>query len=106
MANTRLMLWFAFAAILYLNYEAWMRDYQQPASAAAVTMPAGAVSASKSLADTLPTAPTTPITPGTATPAASTGSAPAAPTAPSPPAEPGASDTTPAPAAPSPPPAK
>ena len=92
MANTRLMLWFAFAAILYLNYEAWMRDYQQPASAAAVTMPAGAVSASKSLADTLPTAPTTPITPGTATPAASTGSAPAAPTAPSPPAEPGASE--------------
>ena len=93
MANTRLMLWFAFAAILYLNYEAWMRDYQQPASAAAVTMPAGAVSASKSLADTLPTAPTTPITPGTATPAASTGSAPAAPTAPSPPAEPGASES-------------
>ena len=57
MANTRLMLWFAFAAILYLNYEAWMRDYQQPASAAAVTMPAGGASASKSLADTLPTAP-------------------------------------------------
>ena len=93
MANTRLMLWFAFAAILYLNYEAWMRDYQQPASAAAVTMPAGGVSASKSLADTLPTAPTTPITPGTATPAASTGSAPAAPPPPSPPAEPGASES-------------
>ena len=32
MPNTRLMLWFAFAAILYLNYEAWMRDYQPPAS--------------------------------------------------------------------------
>ena len=81
MANTRLMLWFAFAAILYLNYEAWMRDYQQPASAAAVTMPAGGASASKSLADTLPTAPSTPTT---ATPAASTGSAPVAPTAASP----------------------
>ena len=87
MANTRLMLWFAFAAILYLNYEAWMRDYQQPASAAAVTMPAGGASASKSLADTLPTAPTP------ATPAAGTGSAPAAPSAASPPPEPAASDS-------------
>ena len=36
MANTRLMLWFALAAILYLNYEAWMRDYREPASTAAV----------------------------------------------------------------------
>ncbi len=89
MANTRIMLWFAFVAILYLNYEAWMRDYQQPATAAAVTMPAGGASASKSLADTLPTAPT----PSTATPAASTGSAPAAPTAARPPAEPGASES-------------
>ena len=31
MPNTRVMLWIAFAAILFLNYEAWMRDY--PASA-------------------------------------------------------------------------
>ena len=35
MANTRIMIWFAFAAILYLNYEAWIRDYQAPASTAA-----------------------------------------------------------------------
>jgi len=27
MPNTRVMLWIAFAAILFLNYEAWMRDY-------------------------------------------------------------------------------
>jgi YidC/Oxa1 family membrane protein insertase len=60
MANTRVMLWFAFAAILYLNYEAWVRDYQEPASAAAVTLPAGGASAAKSLADTIPTAPATP----------------------------------------------
>ena len=33
MANTRLMLWVALAAILYLNYEAWMRDYREPAAA-------------------------------------------------------------------------
>ena len=31
MANTRLMLWVALAAILYLNYEAWTRDYREPA---------------------------------------------------------------------------
>jgi YidC/Oxa1 family membrane protein insertase len=104
MANTRIMLWFAFAAILYLNYEAWMRDYQQPASAATVTMPAGGASASKSLADTLPTAPITPstatpstATPSTATPVASTGSTPAAPTAASPPAEPAATESAGAP---------
>ena len=28
MPNTRIMLWLALAAILYLNYEAWMKDYQ------------------------------------------------------------------------------
>ena len=32
MPNTRVMLWIALAAILFLNYEAWMRDY--PASLA------------------------------------------------------------------------
>ncbi|MGD0501411.1 MAG: membrane protein insertase YidC [Steroidobacteraceae bacterium] len=57
MANTRIMLWFAFVAILYLNYEAWVRDYQGPAAAAAVPAPAGSASAPKSLADTVPTAP-------------------------------------------------
>ena len=30
MPNTRIMLWVAFAAILYLNYEAWMHDYREP----------------------------------------------------------------------------
>jgi len=60
MANTRIMLWFAFVAILYLNYEAWVRDYQGPAAAAAVPAPAGSASAPKSLADTVPTAPSGP----------------------------------------------
>src|SRR5580658_8918297 len=27
MPNTRMLLWFALAAILYFNYEAWMHDY-------------------------------------------------------------------------------
>ena len=84
MANTRIMIWFAFAAILYLNYEAWIRDYQAPASTAAVTTTAGSAPASKSLADTVPTASSTAAAPG-ATPstaaAPSTGSAPAAPPA-------------------------
>ena len=35
MPNTRAMLWLAFAAILFLNYEAWMRDY--PASTPTVS---------------------------------------------------------------------
>lgn len=30
MPNTRVMLWVALAAILFLNYEAWMRDYPAP----------------------------------------------------------------------------
>ena len=84
MANTRIMIWFAFAAILYLNYEAWIRDYQAPASAAAVTMTPGSAPASKSLADTVPTASSTAAAPGASpsTPASpSTGSAPAAPPA-------------------------
>ena len=35
MPNTRVMLWVALAAILYLNYEAWMQDYREPAPSAA-----------------------------------------------------------------------
>ena len=86
MANTRIMLWFAFIAILYLNYEAWMRDYQAPASTAAVTMTAGSAAASKSLADTVPTAPSTAAVPATtpstaAAPGPSAGSAPPSPPA-------------------------
>ena len=42
MPNTRVMLWVAFAAILYLNYEAWMHDYREPAAVAAAQSAAGA----------------------------------------------------------------
>ena len=75
MANTRVMLWFAFVAILYLNYDAWVRDYQAPAVSAALATPAGSASAPKSLADTVPTAPST------AAPQAQAASSAAAPTA-------------------------
>jgi YidC/Oxa1 family membrane protein insertase len=76
------MLWFALAAILYLNYEAWMRDYREPASTAAVITSTGTAAAPKSLADTVPTAPNAAPSAATA-PSASGGSAPAAPPAPS-----------------------
>jgi YidC/Oxa1 family membrane protein insertase len=56
MPNTRIMLWVAFAAILYLNYEAWMHDYAAPTPisaqpAAGVPSAPGAVN---SLADSVP----------------------------------------------------
>jgi YidC/Oxa1 family membrane protein insertase len=84
MANTRIMLWFAFFAILYLNYEAWMHDYREPASTVAASTAAGTGAAPKSLADSVPAAPTTAAAPGAAAaPNASGGPAPAAAAAPS-----------------------
>src|SRR5258708_29534781 len=41
MTNIRIMLWAALAAVLFLNYEAWMQDY--PASSVA-RAPAGTAS--------------------------------------------------------------
>ncbi len=40
MPNTRMMLWIALAAILYFNYDAWMRDYGAPSAPASVSQPA------------------------------------------------------------------
>ena len=37
MPNIRLMLWGVLAAILFLNYQTWMHDYQSPAAPAAQT---------------------------------------------------------------------
>ena len=39
MPNIRLMLWGVLAAILFLNYQTWMHDYEPPASAAAGANP-------------------------------------------------------------------
>jgi len=61
------MLWVALAAILYLNYEAWMRDYSEPApsaaapsaaapSAAGAPSAAAAPAPANSLADSIPKA--------------------------------------------------
>ena len=57
MPNIRLMLWGVLAAILFLNYETWLHDYEPPASA--VTQPAAATpaaSAANTLGDTVPQA--------------------------------------------------
>jgi YidC/Oxa1 family membrane protein insertase len=82
--NPRILLWVALAFVLYLNYEAWTRDYAPPP--AAVTAP-GAANGAGSLGNTVPQAPATPAPeapasappvapPATAAPAAA---APAAP---------------------------
>ena len=60
MPNTRVMLWVALAAILFLNYEAWMRDY--PASTLTGTAPSavdGSATGSR-LGESVPQASPTP----------------------------------------------
>jgi YidC/Oxa1 family membrane protein insertase len=56
MPNTRILLWAALAAILYLNYEAWVHDYQAPTAASAGRPAAGAPGSSSTLGDSLPQA--------------------------------------------------
>jgi YidC/Oxa1 family membrane protein insertase len=64
MPNTRVMLWLAFAAIMYLNYEAWMHDYREGAVVAAAQSAAGTPDAAHTLADSVPKA--EPANPGAA----------------------------------------
>src|SRR5262245_56779409 len=77
--NPRILLWVALAFVLYLNYEAWTRDYAPPPSA--VTAP-GAATGAGSLGNSVPQAPATPQpeAPASAAPAAtpSTAAAPSA----------------------------
>ncbi len=86
MPNTRVMLWVALAAILYLNYEAWMHDYREPA-------PSTAASTAAPPSDTSSTAGAA----GGTSPAASNSLADSIPKAGS--AAPGAAETAPPPAA-------
>jgi YidC/Oxa1 family membrane protein insertase len=79
-----MLLWVALAAILYLNYEAWVKDYGEvggaPAASTAAALP-GAKPAppAASLGDTVPQV----AVPAAGTPAAATsGTAPTAPTMP------------------------
>jgi YidC/Oxa1 family membrane protein insertase len=79
MPNIRVMLWAALAAILFLNYEAWMQDY--PASAAAgspagtSSTAAGSNTASNRLGDSVPQAAAPPSPPSAAVAAAPPASA-------------------------------
>jgi YidC/Oxa1 family membrane protein insertase len=92
MPNTRMLLWIALAAILYLNYEAWMRDYQAPAGSAAVGQSAaGTPGAPAALGESVPQAastaalPAAPLAaPAIAAPSDAIPSAAGSPAAPSP----------------------
>ncbi|MGC1388740.1 MAG: membrane protein insertase YidC [Steroidobacteraceae bacterium] len=78
MPNTRVMLMVAFAAILYLNYEAWMRDYREPVAGASSQTASGAPGAPNTLADSVPKAETATLSATAPTPAAPAGAPPPA----------------------------
>jgi len=85
MPNIRLLLWGVLAAILFLNYQTWLHDYEQPAVVAAVQTGAGTAPAASapanSLADALPQAPSPAPTPAPSASTASSAAPPATPTA-------------------------
>ena len=92
MPNTRVLLWFALAAILFYNYEAWMHDY--PATGTTPSQSAsGTPDAAGSLGDSLPQAASTAALPA---------SSPAAPPPATPVGAPGAEPLPPPGAAPAP----
>jgi YidC/Oxa1 family membrane protein insertase len=78
MPNIRLALWGVLAAILFLNYQTWLHDYEPPVGAPAAQTSAGAAptaaAPANTLADSLPQAPST-------APNAAAGAAGAAPPA-------------------------
>jgi YidC/Oxa1 family membrane protein insertase len=77
MPNIRVMLWAALAAILFLNYEAWMQDYPaSPATGApASSTTAGSNAPANKLGDSVPQA----AAPSAAAPAAANAETAAAP---------------------------
>jgi YidC/Oxa1 family membrane protein insertase len=68
MDNQRLLLWFALAAILFLNFEAWQHDYNPPAP----PVPAQATRPAAAGAPARPAASLSDALPGVAPPAATT----------------------------------
>ena len=89
MPNIRLMLWGVLAAILFLNYQTWMHDYEPATLPAAQTSSGTAPTAAapaNTLADSLPQAPSAAPTPA---PQSANAAAPAA--LPAPPGAPAAS---------------
>lgn len=83
MPNIRLMLWGVLAAILFLNYQTWLHDYEPPASAAPAQTRSGNGSTSPAPANTLADAlPQAPAAASTAAPPAADSAPPAAAPAP------------------------
>jgi YidC/Oxa1 family membrane protein insertase len=54
MPNIRLTLWGVLAAILFLNYQSWLHDYEPPVSTTAQTSAAPASAPASTLGDSLP----------------------------------------------------
>ena len=86
MPNIRLLLWGVLAAILFLNYQTWLHDYEPPVAPPAAQTSTGTAPAASApantLADALPQAPSSapnlaPQTSNAAPPAAQTSAAPA-----------------------------
>jgi YidC/Oxa1 family membrane protein insertase len=75
MPNTRMLLWIALGVILYLNYDAWMRDYGAPPASAPVSTTASSGSNGTSPSASAPTLGDT--VPNAAAPAPSAAQAPA-----------------------------
>ena len=96
MPNTRVLLWAALAAILYLNYDAWMHDYQAPAAGSTVSQPGAAPSGKAgTLGDSVPQAWNAAPPPAAPTTASAPPSAPASAPASAPPAVAGSVPPTP-----------
>ena len=56
MPNTRMLLWFALAAILYLNYETWMHDYPAAGAQTSLASANGTPGSGSTLGDSVPQA--------------------------------------------------
>ncbi|MDP9010688.1 MAG: membrane protein insertase YidC, partial [Pseudomonadota bacterium] len=66
MPNIRLMLWGVLAAILFLNYQTWLHDYEPPVSTVTQTSAAPTGAPATTLGDSVPQ----PVSAPTAAPSA------------------------------------
>jgi YidC/Oxa1 family membrane protein insertase len=89
MPNIRIILWGLFLAILFLNYETWMHDYEQPAASlgSSLAAPGQPGSAARSLGDSVPQAAPNQPTAAAATPSSAAAPASTATTAAAEPAQ-------------------
>jgi YidC/Oxa1 family membrane protein insertase len=82
MPNTRLLLWGALAAILFLNYETWVHDYEPPpGTVVQATAPVPGAPASSALGESVPQAPTSAPVPASTSTAGTPVATAASPTA-------------------------